>query len=171
MLLKTFCICFCISWCQYDYNNNMWSWQKQLLLCGVILILTAVLSLLVLQNYEEEHSAKVEARFFKHSTETKMFELNILLFITTLISACRQVILTWFERVFSHRCCSLVLGLCRVCIRMASITLFDFRIIHIVSTSSSLRSSILVADVVSLLLQEAQASYMLTTKDCTKRKE
>ena len=115
--------------------------------------------MLVLQNYDEEPSAKVEPRFFKEAVRTRMFELNLLLFLTTMVSACRQVILHLFERSFADCCSPFIMGLCRVCIRMACITLFDFRIIHVMSTSYSLRSSILIADLVSLFLHEAQMSY------------
>lgn len=137
----------------------MWSWKRQLTLCSATLLCTAGLLAVVLQNYDDESTARVEPRFFKDPVQTRMFELNLLIFVTTLISACRQVILGLFDKAFAKRCSPLVMGICRVCIRMVSITLFDFRIIHIMSTSSSLRSSILIADLVSLLLQEAQMAY------------
>lgn len=137
----------------------MWSWKRQLILSLVTLLCTAGLLAVVLKNYDDESIAKVEPRFFKDPVQTRMFELNLILFLTTLLSACRQVILRLFQKAFENRCNPLVMGICRVCIKMVSITLFDFRIIHVMSTSSSLRSSILVADLVSLLLQEAQTVH------------
>lgn len=137
----------------------MWSWKRQLILCLVTLLCTAGVLAIVLKNYDDESTAKVEPRFFKDPVQTRMFELNLILFVTTLLSACRQVILRLFQKAFEKRCNPLVMGICRVCIKMVSITLFDFRIIHVMSTSSSLRSSILVADLVSLLLQEAQMAH------------
>ena len=149
----------------------MWSRKRQAVLCAATLLCTLGLLFLVLQNYEEESIAKVEPRFFKEAVRTRMFELNLLLFLTTLVSACRQSILQLFDRVFLHRCSPLVNGLCRVCIRMACVTLFDFRIIHVMSTSYSLRSSILVADLVSLFLHEALTSYALDEQNTPKRRE
>lgn len=137
----------------------MWSWKRQLILTLLTVLCTAGLLAVVLKNYDDESTARVEPRFFKDPVQTRMFELNLILFLTTLLSACRQVILRLFQKAFEKRCNPLVMGICRVCIKMVSITLFDFRIIHIMSTSSSLRSSILVADLVSLLLQEAQTVH------------
>lgn len=117
---------------------------------------------LVLYNYSDESRAHVEPRFFKEAVQTRMFELNLVLFLTTLVSTCRQAILLAFERSFAERCSPFTVGLCRVCIKMGCISLFDFRIIHVMSTSPSLRSSILVADAVSLFLQEAHVSYVRT---------
>lgn len=136
-----------------------WSATSQTALCAAAALCSAGLVQLVLHNYSDESRAHVEPRFFKEAVQTRMFELNLVLFFTTLVSTCRQVILYAFERTFAERCSPFAIGLCRVCIKMGCISLFDFRIIHVMSTSPSLRSSILVADVVSLFLLEAHISY------------
>lgn len=138
----------------------MWSLAKQVAFGIVVLSLTISFLVLVLTNYEDPALAKVEPRFFKNDVQARMFELNMLLFLTTFLSASRDTLIFILERTLSGHLSQLMVGICRVCIRMVCISLFDFRVIHIMSTATSLRCSILIADAVSLLLAEAQKSYV-----------
>lgn len=116
---------------------------------------TAGFVILVFQNYEKEENAKVQPRFFNVSELPQMIALNLLLFFTVVLSNCHDVVMVIFKKICTSRCYPVVLGLCCVCIQLIGISLKDFRIIHIMSTSSSLRCTMGVGDVVSILLRQA----------------
>ena len=138
--------------------NEMWSFKRQATLCSLIILCTVGVLVLVLQNYEKEESATVQLRFFKDADQPRMIALSLLLFLTVMLASCRDDIIILFHMGFSSKCSQIVMGLCHVCIKMVGISLFDFRVIHIMSTSASLRYSMCVADIVSLLLHEALVS-------------
>lgn len=124
---------------------------------GVVCIL-AVLSctMLVLWNYDEYPEARFEERMFKSKYEyPRLLEINMIVFLTTMISTSREALLVFSDRCLKYKVSPFLLGLINVTIKLICLTLFDFRLIHIYNTLITTRYTILFADITSLLLAES----------------
>ena len=132
----------------------------QLALCASIVGLSVMTMLfIVFQNFnEEEDRSWVPSRFFRdHSVYEKKLELALLIYVTTFISQSKSVLWHYLRQYLLRRnlCTPLTLGIIHVALSMTCISLFDFRIIHVQGTSKLMRSSILFADLTSLLFIES----------------
>jgi len=135
----------------------------QLVLCTSIVGLSVITMLfIVFQNFnDEEERSWIPARFFRdESVYDKKLELALLIYVTTFISQSKSVLWHYLRRFLMKRklCTPLTLGIIHVALSMTCISLFDFRIIHVQGTSKLMRSSILFADLTSLLLMESMES-------------
>ena len=111
---------------------------------------------LVLLNYSDYPDARYEDRMFREKFEyPRLLEVNLIVFFATLVSTSRETIVLFFNTFFKRKVHPLFLALTNVTIKLACITLFDFRLIHIHNTLITTRYTILFADICSLLLAES----------------
>lgn len=137
----------------------MWPLKRQLLVClafGTILVIVVVI---VMANYKKETPISDQSgRFFSDPT-AKEFEMNMIVFFSTLISTSEPSILFLIHHYLRHRMSPLLLGLIYVTVQTICKELFDFRIIHVGGTSQAVRSGIFFADVASFMFDQGRAAY------------
>lgn len=111
---------------------------------------------LVLANYDDTPDARFEGRLFSgKQVYSKVLEINFVVFFATMISTSREILLHVVDKQLRRKVSPYLLGLLNVTVKMACLTLFDFRVIHIHNTLIATRYTILVADIASLLLAES----------------
>ena len=123
----------------------------------LLILLTMTLSVLYLmfQNYDNDTS--ILPRSFNQQMYTKELEVNTIVFMATFISNLRDVQIFLLTKLIGKSVTPLVMAIMRIMIKTVSICLFDYRIIHVNSTSYIVRFNILLADITSYVFNEAKA--------------
>ena len=126
----------------------------QCLLLFMLCTITFSVLYLIFQNYDKNTS--ITPRHFRDDMYTRELEINTIVFIATFISNLRDFQLFLIKKFLGKSVTPFVLSIMRVMIKMISICLFDYRIIHVNSTSYIVRFNILLADLTSFLFNEAK---------------
>lgn len=119
-----------------------------------LLTVTLFVLYLVFQNYEIDTS--ISPRVFNGFMYTKELEVNVVVFLATFVSNLRDVQLFIVSKFLGKSVKPLIMSIIRVLIKTISVCLFDYRIIHVNSTSYIVRFNILLADITSFLFDEAR---------------
>ena len=132
----------------------MLTMRIQMLVLVCLLTVTLFVLYLVFQNYEIDTS--ISPRVFNGFMYTKELEVNVVVFLATFVSNLRDVQLFIVSKFLGKSVKPLIMSIIRVLIKTISVCLFDYRIIHVNSTSYIVRFNILLADITSFLFDEAR---------------
>lgn len=127
--------------------------KAQTIILFILFVLTFCVVYLIFQNYD--HATSITPRMFNDDMYTKELEINTVVFVATFISNLRDFQLFLLNKFFSTSVTPFVISIMRIMVKTIAICLFDFRIIHINSTSSMVRLNILLADITSYIFNEA----------------
>lgn len=120
--------------------------RQWLLVCLALAASAITMSFVVLHNFGQDE-------------ETKQNELQaaLIAFACTFLAQSKSVLWVYLKSALKPRCNRVSIGLIHVAMSIICVSLFDFRIIHVASRDSKMmRTSILFADLSSLLLAEGQ---------------
>lgn len=85
--------------------------------------------------------------------------VNTLVFFGTLISTSRTSILFLVDCFLQDKVTPFEVGLINVFVKTTCLALFDFRIIHVTSSSNAVRMGILFADIAGFMFEEGHRAY------------